>query len=156
MQAKILPMFECGRVEDEEEKYDVLHSIGDIARILGLSTNTIRMYEREGLLIPLRTSTNQRVYTERDLDFLKTIRELMTNDGISIAGIRYLLALLPCWSIAHCPKREQCAAHVEVAYPCWVLRAQAGKDTKVCRSCQVYHRAYLVKNLKSVLRVFPV
>ena len=45
-----------------------LYSIGTAARVLGISVHTMRMYERSGLIVPFIRETNQRLYSERDIE----------------------------------------------------------------------------------------
>jgi MerR family transcriptional regulator/heat shock protein HspR len=144
---------------DEAEKIPVIevwYSIGDVARKLGVQPTTIRMYEREGLIAPARSGSGRRVYAQSDIDMLSTIRTLMVSEKISLAGMRKLLALLPCWSISNCGFKEYCVAYNDAEFPCWVLRQREGKSVNQCRVCKVYRQASLIKNLKSVLRVFPI
>ncbi len=53
---------------------------------------TLRIYERKGLIEPARTSGRSRRYSERDIELLRRIQEL-SNDGISLAGVQRILAL---------------------------------------------------------------
>ena len=63
------------------------------AELSGVHPQTLRMYERRGLLAPRRTSGNSRRYSERDLVRVRTIVELTQREGISLAGVRLFLEL---------------------------------------------------------------
>lgn len=65
--------------------------IAETSNITGLSVDTLRFYEKEGLITPARSS-GQRIYSERDLDELDTIARLRRL-GISIPEIRSLLEI---------------------------------------------------------------
>jgi MerR family transcriptional regulator/heat shock protein HspR len=70
-----------------------LFSISVAAELAGLHPQTLRIYEREGLLDPARSAGGTRRYSRRDLDRLQEICAL-TADGLNLAGIRRVLALL--------------------------------------------------------------
>jgi MerR family transcriptional regulator/heat shock protein HspR len=70
-----------------------LFSISVAAELAGLHPQTLRVYEREGLLDPARSAGGTRRYSRRDIDRLEEICTL-TADGLNIAGIRRVLALL--------------------------------------------------------------
>jgi MerR family transcriptional regulator/heat shock protein HspR len=69
-----------------------LFSISVAAELAGLHPQTLRIYEREGLLDPARSAGGTRRYSRRDLDRLQEICAL-TADGLNLAGIRRVLAL---------------------------------------------------------------
>ena len=69
-----------------------LYVISVAAELAGVHPQTLRIYERKGLLSPARTSGRSRRYSERDIEMLRRIQEL-TNDGVSLAGVHRVLAL---------------------------------------------------------------
>jgi MerR family transcriptional regulator, heat shock protein HspR len=77
-----------GRPESER----ALYVISVAAELAGVHPQTLRIYERKGLLSPARTSGRSRRYSERDIALLRRIQEL-TNDGVSLAGVQRVLAL---------------------------------------------------------------
>src|SRR3954468_4159075 len=62
------------------------------AEIAGVHPQTLRIYERKGLLDPARTDGGSRRYSEVDIDKLKRIQEL-TNEGLNLAGVKRVLEL---------------------------------------------------------------
>ena len=62
------------------------------AEIAGVHPQTLRIYERKGLLDPARTDGGSRRYSEVDIDKLRRIQEL-TNDGLNLAGVKRVLEL---------------------------------------------------------------
>jgi MerR family transcriptional regulator/heat shock protein HspR len=52
------------------------------------------MYENMGLVVPQRTSTNRRRFSQRDIYKLQTIQNLTRNHGVNLTGVRYVLDLL--------------------------------------------------------------
>jgi MerR family transcriptional regulator/heat shock protein HspR len=69
-----------------------LFSISVAAELAGLHPQTLRIYEREGLLDPVRSAGGTRRYSRRDIDRLQEIC-VLTADGLNLAGIRRVLQL---------------------------------------------------------------
>lgn len=69
-----------------------LYVISVAAELSGLHPQTLRTYERMGLIAPVRTVGGGRRYSHRDIERLRTIAEL-TSSGIGIEGVRRLLDL---------------------------------------------------------------
>lgn len=62
------------------------------AELAGVHPQTLRIYERKGLLRPQRTSGNTRRYSQADIDRLLAIQEL-TDEGVNLAGVKRILEL---------------------------------------------------------------
>ena len=75
---------------DPEERG--LFVISVAAELVGLHPQTLRHYEREGLVVPARTAGGIRLYGRRDLARLRRIVEL-TAEGVNLAGVRRVLEL---------------------------------------------------------------
>jgi MerR family transcriptional regulator/heat shock protein HspR len=69
-----------------------LYIISVAAELAGVHAQTLRIYERKGLIEPQRTRGGSRRYSERDIALLRRIQEL-TNDGVSLVGVRRILEL---------------------------------------------------------------
>ena len=69
-----------------------LYVISVAAELAGVHPQTLRIYERKGLLAPARTSGRSRRYSDHDIQLLRRIQEL-TNEGISLMGVQRILAL---------------------------------------------------------------
>ncbi len=67
------------------------YMISAVATRYNIHPQTLRLYEREGLLIPTRTKGNTRVYTEQDLKKLEFILSLTREMGVNLAGIEIIL-----------------------------------------------------------------
>ena len=74
------------------DAYRGLFSTSVAAELAGLHPQTLRIYEREGLLDPARSAGGTRRYSRRDIEKLAEICAL-TADGLNLAGIRRVLAL---------------------------------------------------------------
>jgi MerR family transcriptional regulator, heat shock protein HspR len=69
-----------------------LYVISVAAELAGMHPQTLRIYERRGLIEPARTSGRSRRYSERDIELLRRIQEL-SNDGVSLVGVQRILEL---------------------------------------------------------------
>jgi MerR family transcriptional regulator/heat shock protein HspR len=69
------------------------YMISAVAEMYGIHPQTLRLYEREGLLKPSRTDGNTRLYTEDDLQRLEFILNLARDLGVNIAGIAIILQM---------------------------------------------------------------
>ncbi len=79
------------RSPGERKKY---YSIGVVAKMYNIHPQTLRLYEREGLLCPTRTPRNTRLYSEEDLRRLELILNLTREMGVNLAGVEIILNLL--------------------------------------------------------------
>ena len=67
------------------------YMISAVARRYDIHPQTLRLYEREGLLKPSRTEGNTRVYSDADLEQLETILALTRELGVNLAGVEIIL-----------------------------------------------------------------
>src|SRR5262245_53651244 len=65
------------------------------ARLLEMHPQTLRKYEREGLIAPSRTSGNLRLYSDDDLERLRQVKHLVGERGLNLAGVQLALELTP-------------------------------------------------------------
>jgi len=65
--------------------------ISAVAEKYSIHPQTLRLYEREGLLVPSRSQGNTRLYTDEDLERLETILHLTRDLGVNLAGIEIVL-----------------------------------------------------------------
>jgi MerR family transcriptional regulator, heat shock protein HspR len=72
---------------------DELFLISVAAQRLGLHPQTLRKYERLGLVQPTRTIGSMRVYSREELERLRLIKHLVEDVGINLAGVQRLLAI---------------------------------------------------------------
>jgi MerR family transcriptional regulator/heat shock protein HspR len=72
--------------------HEAVYIISVAAELAGMHPQTLRIYERRGLLQPYRTPGGTRRYSDADIELLATIQEL-TNAGVSLEGVRRILAL---------------------------------------------------------------
>ncbi|MCE2514437.1 MAG: helix-turn-helix transcriptional regulator [Acidobacteria bacterium] len=67
------------------------YMISAVAQRYDIHPQTLRLYEREGLLKPSRTEGNTRMYSEEDLERLETILSLTRDLGVNLAGVEIIL-----------------------------------------------------------------
>jgi MerR family transcriptional regulator/heat shock protein HspR len=70
-----------------------LYVISVAADLAGVHPQTLRIYERKGLLSPQRTAGNTRRYSERDVDRLRQIQRLTQDEGVNLAGVRIIMEM---------------------------------------------------------------
>jgi MerR family transcriptional regulator/heat shock protein HspR len=70
-----------------------LYYISVAARMLGMHPQTLRKYERLGLVQPTRTIGSMRLYSRGELKRLKIIKRLVEDGGINLAGVQRLLSI---------------------------------------------------------------
>jgi MerR family transcriptional regulator, heat shock protein HspR len=63
------------------------------ARLLEMHPQTLRKYEREGLIAPSRTTGNLRLYSDRDIERLRQVKYLVDERGLNLAGVQLALQL---------------------------------------------------------------
>ena len=69
-------------------------TISAVASMFNVHPQTLRLYEREGLLRPQRSAGNTRLYSRRDIDHLTTILNLTREMGVNLAGVTIIMDLL--------------------------------------------------------------
>lgn len=127
--------------------------IGTVAREFNISVDLLRLYEREGLIIPLKSAAGTRYFTQQDYPWIATVLRLVREARLNFAGIRHLLALLPCWELRHCGyTRTHCPVGTSgtAAQPCWMQQKSCGCNME-CYFCPVYRAAPSCENLKGLL-----
>ncbi|HEV2984722.1 MAG TPA: MerR family transcriptional regulator [Vicinamibacterales bacterium] len=70
-----------------------LFFISVAARMLGMHPQTLRKYERLGLIQPSRTIGSMRLYSREELERIKLIKRLVDDGGINLAGVQRLLSI---------------------------------------------------------------
>jgi DNA-binding transcriptional MerR regulator len=71
-----------------------IYTISVASEILETHPRTLMMYEHLGLVVPKRTSTNRRRFSQRDVMKLQTIQKLTRQHSVNLAGVRYIMKLM--------------------------------------------------------------
>ena len=69
------------------------YMISVAADLVGMHPQTLRIYEQKGLVRPKRTAGNTRLYSDADLERLRTIQRLTTELGLNLAGVEVVLRM---------------------------------------------------------------
>ena len=132
-----------------------VYTLSTTSTLSGIPAHSIRQYIDKGLIIPFKLDSKRHLFSQVDILRLKFIHKLLDEDGLNIAGIRTLLALIPCWAIRQCSdeEREKCQAYLSETYPCWEASEKGTrcKNTN-CRECEVYRIVENYPDLKSFLK----
>jgi MerR family transcriptional regulator/heat shock protein HspR len=114
------------------------------AELAGVHPQTLRIYEREGLVRPKRTTSNARRYSERDIQRLLEIKRL-TNDGMNLEGVRRVIELT----------QQVERLQAEVAALERELRAQARRHRQELEAARRAARRDLVPYSSAIVRYQP-
>lgn len=139
------------KIENDEP----IFPISTAAKLLNISVHTLRMYEREGLIIPYKKESNQRLYSKSDLERIDCIRKAINEAKISINGIKTLYSLIPCWKIVKCSlkDRKNCKAYNGHSEPCWNYEhPKTICEKRDCRSCDVYKKYNQCSEIKELIK----
>jgi MerR family transcriptional regulator/heat shock protein HspR len=85
--------FEYGRLRPTSFVMDDFFLISVAARMLGMHPQTLRKYDRLGLIQPSRTIGSMRVYSQDEIGRLRAIKRLVDDAGINLAGVQRLLSI---------------------------------------------------------------
>jgi MerR family transcriptional regulator/heat shock protein HspR len=136
-------------------KEEPVYSISSAARMLHISVHTLRMYEREGLIIPFKKQSKQRLYSKIDIERIECIRRAINEAKISINGIRAIYSLIPCWDIVKCSEveRNACDSFNEHMKPCWSYAHDNNTcEDRSCRDCDVYKKYSQCGEIKEFIK----
>jgi len=70
-----------------------VYIISVAAELAGVHPQTLRIYERKGLVMPARTAGNTRRYSDKDIERLRMIQRLTQAEGINLAGVRMIVEM---------------------------------------------------------------
>jgi len=128
-----------------ERKEDrALYVISVAAELAGVHPQTLRIYERKGLVEPQRTVGRSRRYSDRDIRRLQRIQEL-TNEGVSLAGVKRIIAL----------EEELEDARVRIECLKQELKAQQSEADQAVADVHRQYRRDLIPFSKAVIRFGP-
>ena len=111
---------------DQTRNDEPLYHISIAARLVECHPQTLRTYERMGLLAPHRAESNVRLYSDQDIERVRQIKRLTQEMGVNLAGVEVILSLLEqiedlraeierlCHHIERGPRRLKPASRPEV------------------------------------------
>lgn len=133
-----------------------VYTLSTTSSLSKIPAHSIRQYIEKGLIIPYKKDSNRNLFSQVDILRLKYIHKLLTDEGLNIAGIRALLALIPCWAVRNCSdeERNNCQAFHSDTFPCWEASEKGiGCKNTNCRECEVYRIVENYPDVKSYLKM---
>jgi len=125
----------------QKQMPETTYLINDVSQRVGLSQKRIREYEKGGLLKPAREpSTNNRLYTERDIRQILQIKALIHEHGFTLASLRHMVANMACWVVFGCEEKASCPAYAAPLTPCYEVawKTETEKNQAGCENCPIY------------------
>ncbi|MFC2046766.1 MerR family transcriptional regulator [Chloroflexota bacterium] len=126
-----------------------VYPIGVASELLEVHPETIRTWERAGVIQPPRRRGGKRFYSDIDLKRLEFIRRLI-GEGLTLLAIRYYLRLYSCWEIQDCMGFMYRSTQRSFAKLYWrecTAYCIAPSDGDLCTRCRVQHREEWDKEL---------
>ena len=127
-----------------------VYTMSTTSTLSGIPVHSIRQYIDKGLIIPFKKESGRHLFSQVDILRLKYINKLLVEDGLNIAGVRAIFALIPCWAIHKCSDEERsgCQAYTNEEFPCWEASEKGSTCRNTdCRECDVYR---IVENYPGV------
>jgi MerR family transcriptional regulator/heat shock protein HspR len=100
------------------------------ARLLEMHPQTLRKYEREGLIAPSRTTGNLRLYSDRDIERLRQVKYLVDERGLNLAGVQLALELTQRLRVARArlDEDEEFQRDMDAVLALLGIREDSGRD----------------------------
>ena len=114
-----------------------LYSIGVVSELLGVHPETIRLWEKSGVVQPPQRRSGKRFYSDRDLRRLQFIHKL-AQEGLTLRALHYYLRLYPCWKTSDCPGCLYNSGQIGSTKLCWQEEGtycQASNNKDPCIDC---------------------
>lgn len=134
---------------------DPIYTLGIASKLSQTPMHSIRQYVDKGLIIPFCTKTGRHLFSEVDVVRLKCIKHHLSAQGLNIAGIKALYALIPCWAIRKCSldERHDCGAYKSSITACWEASDKSFSCLNTdCRQCEVYRIPENCGDLKNLIK----
>ncbi len=134
--------------------YEPVYTIGVAANKIGMTVHLLRLYEQEGLIIPFKTKTGRRLYSDLELEKVKCIRSMIKDSGLNFEGIRRIVSLVPCWKLRNCNSDEgrQCHAYMDRTTACWASEEKCLDPLPSCRDCAVYRKIASCEDVQRLIQ----
>jgi len=119
-----------------------VYSIGIISEILEIPANTIRLWEKSGIVKPPQRRSGKRFYSEKDLKRLQFVLNL-SDEGLSIRAIIYYLHHYPCWKELNCSGPTHNSEQIASVKTCWKednTFCQVANTENPCLNCNFKYK----------------
>jgi len=134
-----------------------VYSIGVVSELLGVHPETIRTWERSGIVEPPQRRSGKRFYSERDYRRLQFIHKLI-EEGLTLRALHYYLRLYPCWKTNDCPGCIYNSYQLGSTKLCWQEEGtlcHAPGDTNPCANCISEGRGMPTKKMETTPHALP-
>jgi len=117
--------------------------MSEAAKKVDLSPKRIREYETEGFIRPQREpKTNNRILSDYDVRLIQRLTYLIHEKGFTIASLKFLMKIAPCWKIFDCAEKERCPTYLKTSIPCWkIIKQENGLCKAICTDCPIFRNA---------------
>lgn len=95
----------------KQDYAEPVYTIGIAAKFLKVCPDTLRIWERKGLIKPARLGKN-RFYSKCDIERLEYIKDLIQRKRINIQGVKNIMNITRCWELKECKPKERNACAV--------------------------------------------
>jgi len=115
-----------------------VYSIGVVSELLGVHPETIRTWEKSGVVYPPQRRSGKRFYSDIDYKRLQFIHKLI-GEGLTLRAIHYYLRLYPCWKTSNCPGCLHNSNKIGSTKPCWQeidTNCQVANSRDPCANCR--------------------
>jgi len=110
-----------------------------VSDLVGVHPETIRLWEKSGVVQPPQRRSGKRFYSERDFKRLQFIHKL-AQEGLTLRALHYYLRLYPCWKITDCPGCIHNSGQIGSTKLCWQeadTYCQIANSKDPCAECQL-------------------
>jgi len=114
-----------------------VYSIGVVSELLGVHPETIRTWEKSGVVEPPQRRSGKRFYSEMDYKRLQFVHRLL-QEGLTLRALHYYLRLYPCWKTSDCPGCLYNSGQVGSTKLCWQdvnAFCQVASNEDPCLNC---------------------
>ena len=119
-----------------------LYTIGVVSELLDVHPETIRLWEKHGVVRPPQRRSGKRLFSDNDLKRLQFVRRLV-GEGLTTRAIIYYLRLYPCWQTDDCIGCIHGSDKISGVKPCWqdvdTYCQEAGNEDP-CVNCHIRHK----------------
>ena len=116
-----------------------LYPIGVVSELLDVHPETIRLWEKAGIVQPPQRRSGKRFYSEKDYKRLQFVH-MLAQEGLTVRAILYYLRLYPCWKTTGCDSCLHSSDQTASAKPCWQEAGsycQVANSENPCASCHI-------------------
>lgn len=134
---------------------DPLYTLSVASKLSGIPSHSIRQYIDKNLILPYVTKTGRHLFSDVEIARLRNIKKHFSDDGLNLAGLKALYALIPCWAIKKCTvnDREDCGAYISTETVCWEAANKSERcRNSDCRKCLVYNLTEIGTDFKTLLK----